>query len=174
MQFEIICFIYSMNYHITLKFVNLWAWMEVKHWIYLVSNIFPYSAWCRDINYISRYKSFGNNIQHFSSSFLPSYTIRRYHICSHYFNDFRKIIQTRIKVSRVTPGHYGSPLRNINISFFAFMFEWYLGNFDNFLKFWFHISKFDEFKSRIWMTFSLTSNHSFLSQRHARASFWCY
>ena len=96
----------------------------------------------------------------FFSSFLPSYTIRRYHICSHYFNDFRKMIKNRIKVSHVTPGHYGRPFRNINIYFFAFMFGWYLGNFVNFLKFWFHISKFDEFKSSIWMTFSLTSNFS--------------
>jgi hypothetical protein len=79
-----------MKYHITLKFVMLWAWMEVKHWIYPNSNIFSYSAWRRDINCISRWESFGNIIKHFFSSFLLSYTIRRYHICSHYFNDFLK------------------------------------------------------------------------------------
>ena len=78
----------------------------------------------------------------FFSGSLPSYTIRRYHICSHYFNDFRKIIKNRIKVSHVTSGHYGRPFRNINIYFLAFMFGWYLGNFVNFLKFWFHISNF--------------------------------
>ena len=55
------------------------------------------------------------------------------------------MIKKRMKVSHVTPGHYGRPLRNINIFFFAYMFGGYLGNFDNFLKFGFHISKFDEF-----------------------------
>ena len=53
----------------------------------------------------------------FFSSFLPSSTIIQYHICSHYINDFRKIIKNRIKVSRVTLGHYGHPLGNINIFF---------------------------------------------------------
>ena len=119
-----------MKYHITLKFVILWAWMEVKHWIYLISNIFSYSAWRRDINCISRWESFGNISNHFSSSFLPSYTIRRYHICSHYFIDFRKMIKNRIKVSHVTPGHYGRPFRNVNIYFFCF-YVWVI-----FRKFW--------------------------------------
>ena len=96
----------------------------------------------------------------FFFSFLPYYTLRRYHICSHYFNHFRKIIKNLLKVSCVAPGHYGPPIRNINIIFFAFLFGWYLGNFDTILKLWFHISKFDEFKSSIWMTFSLTSNLS--------------
>ena len=62
-----------MKYHITLKFVILWAWMEVKHWIYPNSNIFSYSAWCRDINCISRWESFGNIINHFF--LLSSYPI---------------------------------------------------------------------------------------------------
>ena len=57
---------------------------------------FSYSAWRRDINCISRWESFGNIIKHFSSSFQLSYTIRRYRICSHYFNDFRVKIKNRI------------------------------------------------------------------------------
>ena len=119
-KFKMIFFIFLMKYHITLKFVILWAWMEFKHWIYPNFNIFSYSAWRRDINWISRWESFGNIIKHFFYSFLLSYTISRYYICSHYFNDFRKMIKNRIKVSHVTPGHYGRPLRNI-IFFYFFL-----------------------------------------------------
>ena len=110
--------------HITLKFVNYRAWMEVKHWIYLVSKIFSYSAWCRDINCISRWESFGNIIKHFSSSFLQSSTIRWYYVCSQYFNDLRKIIKNSIKESRVTPGHYSCPLKNINLFIFSYKYVW--------------------------------------------------
>ena len=49
-------------------------------------------------------------------------------------------------MSRLTPGLYGRLLRNINIFFFACMFGCYFGNYYNFFKFWFHISKLDEFK----------------------------
>ena len=56
------------------------------------------------------------------SSFLPSYTKSRYHICSHYDNDFRKFIINHLKVSRVTPGYYGRPLRNVKIIFSFYVF----------------------------------------------------
>ena len=35
--------------HIALNIVNLWALMVVKHWIYLVSHTYSYSAWRRDM-----------------------------------------------------------------------------------------------------------------------------
>ena len=109
------------------------------------------------------------------SSFVPFSSIKRYHICSHYFNDFRKKFKNR-KAAKCLMWRRDIMVVHLEIStfVFAFMFGWYLGNFDNFIKFWFHISKFDEIKHSIWMTFSLTSNLPFLSRRHARASFWRY
>ena len=35
--------------HIALNIVNLWAWMVVKHWIYLSSQTHSYSVWRRDM-----------------------------------------------------------------------------------------------------------------------------
>ena len=55
-----------------------------------------------------------NNILLFFSSFLPCYTIRGYKICYYHNNNFLKIIKILMKVSRVTPGHYNFPFRNIN------------------------------------------------------------
>ena len=46
--------------HTALPFVNFWAWMEVKHWIYRISNIYSYSALRRDIIWISWWESFKN------------------------------------------------------------------------------------------------------------------
>ena len=79
--------------HIAPNIVNLWEWMVVKHWIYLVSHtysysvawmefkhwiypdseIFSYSTWRQDNNCISRWESIGNIIKH--CFLLSSYLI---------------------------------------------------------------------------------------------------
>ena len=56
----------------------------------------------------------------FVSSSLPFNTIRRNHIGYYHNHEFPQFIKKLIKVSRVTPGHYDCPLRNIKIVFFLF------------------------------------------------------
>ena len=48
------------------------------------------------------------------------FTIRWNHICYHHNNDLTKMIRNLIKVSRATPGHFDSPVRNIKIFFLLF------------------------------------------------------
>ena len=107
----------------------------------------------------------------FYSSFLPSYTSRRYYISSHHNNEFHQMIEKLQKGSHVMPGHYGGPLWNINIIFIWFYFWEIFGKFWQpliiclpFFKVW-SLKKQDkdDFKPNLNL-------FPFLSRRNARAT----